>query len=136
MEGKHWQTYPDENFPMLRGQVHCDVAIVGAGLTGVTLAWMLATRGVSSVILEADTPGCGSTTACTGKVTAQLEDAYVRTRTFCGKEIAAAFAERATQAVHNIGELAVSHPKLGCQSQHVYLSALQEDQVPALEALY
>ena len=136
MEGKHWQTYPDEDFPTLRGQFHCDVAIVGAGLTGVTLAWMLAKRGVSSVILEADTPGCGSTTACTGKVTAQLEDAYVRTRTFYGKEIAAAFAERATRAVHHIGELAVSHPKLWCQSQHVYLSALQEDQIPALEALY
>ena len=48
MEGKYWQAYPDENFPMLRGQVHCDVAIVGAGLTGVTLAWMLATRGVEA----------------------------------------------------------------------------------------
>ena len=58
--------------PVLRGQKHCDVAIVGAGLTGVTLAWMLTRRGVSVSLLEAGEPGCGATAGCTGKVTAPL----------------------------------------------------------------
>ena len=45
MEEKHWQTAPQRQDPVLRGQQKCDVAIIGGGLTGVTLAWMLTRQG-------------------------------------------------------------------------------------------
>ena len=46
MEEKYWQEVPEAQYPVLRGQQKCDVAIVGGGLVGVTLAWMLTRQGV------------------------------------------------------------------------------------------
>ena len=40
MEEKYWQEVPEAQYPVLRGQQKCDVAIVGGGLVGVTLAWI------------------------------------------------------------------------------------------------
>jgi gamma-glutamylputrescine oxidase len=45
----------------LTGEAHCDVAIIGAGLAGVSTAVSLLERGVKSVrVLEADQPGSGA----------------------------------------------------------------------------
>lgn len=57
MEEKYWQEVPEAQYPVLRGQQKCDVAIVGGGLVGVTLAWMLTRQGVHTALVEAKTLG-------------------------------------------------------------------------------
>ncbi len=52
-------------FPMLRGRVDVDVAIVGGGFTGAAVAWRFADAGVRVAVLEAARIGRGSTTAST-----------------------------------------------------------------------
>jgi glycine/D-amino acid oxidase-like deaminating enzyme len=52
-------------FPSLRGARSVDVAIVGAGFTGATIAWRFADAGVRVAVLEAERVGCGSTSAST-----------------------------------------------------------------------
>jgi glycine/D-amino acid oxidase-like deaminating enzyme len=47
--------------PRLRGELHADVVIVGAGLTGTATALACATAGMKPVVLEADTIGTGWT---------------------------------------------------------------------------
>ena len=51
-------TAPD--WPVLRGDLSVDVAIVGGGFTGMSAALHLAEAGVSVALLEAQTPGWGA----------------------------------------------------------------------------
>jgi gamma-glutamylputrescine oxidase len=49
-----------QSFPALQGDVHCDVAIVGGGLAGLSAAIELAGRGLSVHLLEARQIGFGA----------------------------------------------------------------------------
>jgi glycine/D-amino acid oxidase-like deaminating enzyme len=51
----------------------CDVAIVGAGVTGALLADSLTAAGLSVTVLDRRSPSEGSTAACTGIVTYELD---------------------------------------------------------------
>lgn len=61
-------TRPESGCPLLQGDVNTDVLIVGGGITGVTLALLLAGQGRAVVLLEADTIGSGSTGNSTGNL--------------------------------------------------------------------
>lgn len=45
-------TTPSTNYPSLRGDIDADVAIVGAGITGMTAAYLLAKAGKSVVVVD------------------------------------------------------------------------------------
>ncbi len=51
---------PASATPPLSGHVEADVAVVGAGYTGLSAALHLAERGLSAVVLEAQAPGFGA----------------------------------------------------------------------------
>ena len=136
MEEKYWQDVPAATYPVLRGQQKCDVAIVGGGLTGVTLAWMLTRQGVDTALVEAKDLGCGAASGCTGKVTAQLEETYIRVLHAQGHEAAQLFGEMQRDAVKGVVALAKgSGVPVGLAPQTVHVSALAPDQVPAVENL-
>ena len=136
MEEKYWQEVPEAQYPVLRGQQKCDVAIVGGGLVGVTLAWMLTRQGVHTALVEAKTLGCGAASGCTGKVTAQLEETYERVLRAQGHEAAQLLCEMQRDAVKGVVALAKgTGTPMGLASQTVYVSALAPDQVPAVESL-
>ena len=63
-------TVPEHTLPVrtLPADQHCEVAIVGAGLTGLTLAVLLARAGVSVVVVEAAYVGAGTTGHTTAKI--------------------------------------------------------------------
>jgi glycine oxidase len=50
-----------------------DVAVVGAGVIGLSIAWRLALRGLSVVVLERATAGAGASLAATGMLAAAAE---------------------------------------------------------------
>jgi glycine/D-amino acid oxidase-like deaminating enzyme len=61
-------------FPTLEGDAEADVAIVGAGLAGTSLALHLAEQGVSVVLLEARQPGNGASGRNAGHVQPFLDN--------------------------------------------------------------
>ncbi|HLT90902.1 MAG TPA: FAD-binding oxidoreductase [Woeseiaceae bacterium] len=63
------------DYPMLRGEVRADVAVVGAGFTGLSTALSLAERGYDVVVLEAKKVGWGAS----GRNGGQLIDGFVDT---------------------------------------------------------
>ena len=64
-------TAASHGFPCFSGTMSCSVAVVGAGLTGVTTALLLAKAGMDVVVVEADTVGCGTSGRTTAKITVQ-----------------------------------------------------------------
>lgn len=65
----NWQTA----YPALQGEQRCDVAVVGAGFTGVSTALHLAERGYDVAIIEANRVGWGAS----GRNGGQLIDGIV-----------------------------------------------------------
>jgi gamma-glutamylputrescine oxidase len=59
-------------YPVLRGEVHADVAIVGGGFTGVATAVELAERGLKVALVEARRIGWGASGRNGGQVTGSL----------------------------------------------------------------
>jgi glycine/D-amino acid oxidase-like deaminating enzyme/nitrite reductase/ring-hydroxylating ferredoxin subunit len=65
----HWsEAGPFTHFDTLTRDIHADAVVVGAGVTGLTVAYLLATAGKSVVVLERDT--CAA--ADTGHTSAHL----------------------------------------------------------------
>jgi glycine/D-amino acid oxidase-like deaminating enzyme len=65
----NWQT----DYPVLQGEHRCDVAVVGAGFTGVSTALHLAERGYDVALIEAKRVGWGAS----GRNGGQLIDGFV-----------------------------------------------------------
>jgi glycine/D-amino acid oxidase-like deaminating enzyme len=68
--------------PALDGDAQADVAIIGAGITGLSTALHLAEQGVKAVVLEAEQPGWGASGRNGGQVNPGLKhdpDAVERT---------------------------------------------------------
>lgn len=53
------------SYPALGSSVDCDVAVLGAGITGALVAWHLAKVGVNVVVLDKRDVATGSTCAST-----------------------------------------------------------------------
>lgn len=58
----------------LRGEIHCDVCVVGAGFTGISAALHLAEKGLDVVLLEAARVGYGAS----GRNGGQIVNSYSR----------------------------------------------------------
>ena len=50
-----------------------EVAVVGAGLIGLSIAWRLAQRGLSVAVFEREQVGAGASLAATGMLAAAAE---------------------------------------------------------------
>lgn len=70
MPNSYWRsssTLPE--FPPLARNLHVDVAIVGAGLTGITAAYLLKRAGLRVAVLDRGTVACGDTGYTTAHLT-------------------------------------------------------------------
>ena len=65
------QTAKATAFAELSGDKSCDIAVIGAGLTGITTAVLLAKTGADVAVVEADRVGSGTTGNTTAKITIQ-----------------------------------------------------------------
>ncbi|WP_407555423.1 FAD-dependent oxidoreductase [Streptomyces sp. Pv4-95] len=61
-----WSDRPTDFAPALKGEVQCDVAVVGGGLVGMASALRLAERGADVVLLEAGHCGWGASSRNAG----------------------------------------------------------------------
>jgi glycine/D-amino acid oxidase-like deaminating enzyme/nitrite reductase/ring-hydroxylating ferredoxin subunit len=107
--GAYWQfseTLPQ--FPSLSSDLEVDVVIIGAGLTGITAAWLLKREGAKVVLI--DRQRCAA--ADTGHTTAHLtyvtdERLHTLVKHF-GKDAARAFWEAGAAAIDQIFEIVAS----------------------------
>src|SRR5215213_5033260 len=78
--------------PALMQDAECDVAVLGGGIVGVTVAHLLARAGVDVVLLEARRIGAGTTGYTTAKITSLHGFTYAKLESSLGEGTARVYA--------------------------------------------
>jgi glycine/D-amino acid oxidase-like deaminating enzyme/nitrite reductase/ring-hydroxylating ferredoxin subunit len=100
-------TAPGPTHPALRGDAEVDVAVIGAGITGITAAWLLSQAGKRVALIEARRVAEGVTGYTTGHLTEAIDARYVAlTRKFGidGARLAANASREAIRLVRRIAD--------------------------------
>jgi len=92
----------NKTFPSLDSDLTTDVLIVGAGITGVTAAYVLAKEGVQVTVIDGSKIVSGTTGFTTAKITAQHGIIYDDLLQTFGKTKARAYFDAAQQAGQQI----------------------------------
>ncbi len=101
-----WLAGPDaQKYPALTRGLEVDVAVIGAGITGLTTALMLKRDGARVAVIEARRVGAGVTGCTTAKVSALQQTIYDTLRRYHGEEATAVYAEASLAGVEQIARL-------------------------------
>jgi len=103
-----WWDPPPAPLPALREDLECEVAIVGGGITGVTLAWTLAEQGVPCVVLEAGRMAGEATGRNAGFLLAIPAEPYAERIALWGRDGARALLQMGRRTHRRIAQLAES----------------------------
>ena len=120
-------TAPRTGFAPLQGDVSADVLIIGGGITGVTLALLLAQQGRSVVLLEADAIGSGSTGNSTGNLYETLSQGLHTIASHWDRDVARQVVAQRRAAIEFIEGLAGS-ADCGFRRCDLYLYAISQEQ--------
>lgn len=112
---------------------HWDVAVIGAGITGITAAWLLARSGVSVAVFEAYQVGSGATGRTSAHLTEVLDLRYHQILKNRGEEATREIAKASREAIDFIERIA-QEEQINCDFKRVpgYLFAQTEQQAETL----
>jgi glycine/D-amino acid oxidase-like deaminating enzyme len=136
IEKSYWrEAYPTSIYPRLEDDLEVDVAIVGAGITGLSCGYMLKQAGFKVAVLEKRTVGAGTTGRTTGKVTSQHSLIYEELTNQLGLKGARLYGEAAQTAVERV-EAIVRKEKINCawQREDNYVFTDDPNQVEKFKA--
>lgn len=95
----------DPGYPTLPGELSTPIAVVGGGIVGLTVAYLLQSEGVDVTVLEAGKLAAGVSGHTTGKVTAGHGLVYSRLERGWGVDAARGYAESQTAALELVCSL-------------------------------
>ncbi|HET6763888.1 MAG TPA: FAD-binding oxidoreductase, partial [Longimicrobiaceae bacterium] len=99
-------TAPLRQFSPLRGDATADVCVVGAGIAGMTTAYLLAKAGRKVIVLDDNPVGGGETGQTTAHLSSALDDRYSEIERVLGGENARLAYESHQEAIEKIGAIA------------------------------
>lgn len=113
-EESYWQrTEQTTFFPKLTEDIAVDVAVVGGGIAGITIAYALKRSGLKVAVVEKNTIASGTTGGTTGKVTAQHGLIYSKLVKQIGKKRAKLYARSYALAMDQMKHI-ITAEKLDC----------------------
>jgi glycine/D-amino acid oxidase-like deaminating enzyme len=92
--------------PRLKENIRTDVCIIGAGIAGLTTAYLLAKEGRSVVVLDDGAIGGGMTGRTTAHLTNAFDDRYIEMEKLHGADGARLIAESHTAAIDKVEAIA------------------------------
>lgn len=124
-------------FESLEVNIECDVCIVGAGITGLTTAYMLTCSGKKVVVVDDGSIGGGESARTTGHITNVIDNRYYNIERLHGEEAAKLAAESQTEAIKLIRKI-ISDNSIECDLADVngYLIFKPEESSGVLEKEY
>lgn len=123
------------SYPALVGDIEVDVAVVGAGIAGLSAAYELTRRGRTVVVLEADRVAASVTGYTTAKLSVQHTLIYDQLRRQFGGEAARTYAQSQQAAVEHVAR-AVAEEGIDCDLERVpaYTYVESTEQVDTIRA--
>ncbi|HYC92119.1 MAG TPA: FAD-dependent oxidoreductase [Thermoanaerobaculia bacterium] len=139
-----WEATADTpRYDPLRGDLEVDVVIVGAGITGITAALLLAGKGRRVAVVEKETVASGETGNTTSHITEAIDARYHYIKRHYSKEEAKLVAEASRASIEKIAEL-VQRYSIDCHFKRVpgylytekrkYVAELKNEAAAAREA--
>lgn len=121
-------------FEQYRDNLEVDVAIIGAGITGLTAAYLLLKEGLTVAIIEAGDILSGTTGHTTAKVTAQHGLIYDELIAHFGEEKARLYYEANATAIKQISDI-INELQIECDwtKEDAYLFTNSEEYIKQLE---
>lgn len=98
-------------YPALRRDETCDVAIIGAGVTGALMARRLSQEGLSCVVADTRDVGGGSTSASTALLQYEVDEPLCRLIELRGEDHAVRSYRLCAEAIDTIEKLAGAMPE-------------------------
>jgi glycine/D-amino acid oxidase-like deaminating enzyme/nitrite reductase/ring-hydroxylating ferredoxin subunit len=130
-------------FPPAPAGLHVDVAIIGAGITGLTAAVLLKERGKRVVVIEKDAIVTGESGHTTAHLTEAVDVRYHYLRRMFNKEAARMVADASRASIEKIDELATRYG-ISCRFERVpgylytekrrYVAPLKNEAIAASES--
>ncbi|NLK17090.1 MAG: FAD-dependent oxidoreductase [Clostridiales bacterium] len=120
------ETSTKKSYPKLQRHMSVDAAVIGGGLAGITVAYLLKRQGLSTCVLEAREIGGGVTGNTTAKITAQHGlklDSLIKKN---GLKAAKQYAEVNSQAIGFMEKLALSL-NIDCDFKRTFSCIITED---------
>jgi len=102
----------------LAADTQADVCVIGAGIAGLTTAYLLLQEGKSVVVLDDGPVGGGQTQRTTAHLSNALDDRYVEIERWHGQEGARLAAESHSQAIDRI-EAIVARENIACDFERL-----------------
>lgn len=106
-------------FAALRESPEADVCVIGAGISGLTTAYLLGQEGKSVIVLDHGALGSGMTEVTTAHLSNALDDRYTEILRLHGDEGAGLAAESHTAAIDRI-EAIVKKERIDCDFERVH----------------
>ncbi|SFB08231.1 MULTISPECIES: FAD-dependent oxidoreductase [unclassified Bacillus (in: firmicutes)] len=133
----YWRETNLPQFAKLETDLHVDVAIVGAGITGITTAYLLSKAGLKVGVMEAGSILNGTTGHTTAKITAQHGLIYDELISHFGEEKAKLYYESNKQALDFIRNVIQEHG-IDCDfsEQDAFIYSTTEEYQSKLEKEY
>jgi len=109
--------YPDQHAP-LREDARADVCVIGAGIAGLTTAYLLAREGKSVLVIDDGRPGCGQTGVTTAHLSYEIDDSYREIVRLHGADGARLAYESHRAAIDRI-EAIVQMERISCDFERI-----------------
>lgn len=130
-------TFEVPQYKPLSRDEDCDVCIIGAGITGLSSAYMLTRSGKKVIVVDDGSIGGGESARTTAHITNVIDDRYYHIESLHGKEAAKLAAESQTAAINTIENIVNTH-NLQCDFARLngYLLFKPDDNASELENEY
>lgn len=125
------------NYPSLQQDIHCDVLIIGGGITGALMARAFVKAGYQTVLIDKREIANGSTSATTSMLQYELDIPLHELIELIGEEAAVASYRQCRDAIYQIQEVAKEVKSTCCfeLKKSLYFCADKKD-LPSLKKEY
>lgn len=130
-----WMELAAPRLPQLKENITADVAIIGAGIAGISTAYELSEAGLSVVVLDRGAIGRGITSRTTAHLTFSHDDLYDEVISKHGEAAAREVYQSQRAAIARLQEIQESE-EIACDFTRVsaYLFAPRQEDVATLES--
>ncbi len=122
------------DYPALKEDIHVDVAVIGAGIAGITTAFLLEKESFRTVVIDAGKIAAATSAHTTAKITSQHGLIYDKIKNSISEDYARLYADANENAVHFMADL-IKEKNIDCgfQWKPAYVYTEKEENIKKIE---